>query len=185
MLIHPFDDPLLWQGHASLIDEIASVHRKPGAVVLSVGGGGLLAGVVEGLRGNGWHDVPVIAVETEGASSLAASLAAGQRVVLPAITSIATSLGARQVCGTGLKAGWRASQVQCRGERSRGDRSLPAIRRGSSAGGGAGLRRGLGGGLPRCRRHPAAHAGDDLLVVVCGGATAGIGQLQAWQATVT
>ena len=32
---------------------------------------------------------------------------------------------------------------------------------------------------------PAAHAGDDLLVVVCGGATAGIGQLQAWQATVT
>ena len=72
MLIHPFDDPLLWQGHASLIDEIASVHRKPGAVVLSVGGGGLLAGVVEG-RGNGWHDVPVIAVETEGASSLAAS----------------------------------------------------------------------------------------------------------------
>ena len=41
--------------------------------------------------------VPVIAVETEGAASYAAALAAGAPVTLPAITSIATSLGARRV----------------------------------------------------------------------------------------
>jgi L-serine/L-threonine ammonia-lyase len=41
--------------------------------------------------------VPVIAVETEGAASFAAALAAGELVTLPAITSIATSLGARCV----------------------------------------------------------------------------------------
>jgi L-serine/L-threonine ammonia-lyase len=95
--IHPFDDPLLWTGHASLVDEIAAAGVRPDAVVLSVGGGGLMCGVIEGLRRNGWDDVPVLAVETRGADSLAQSLAAGERITLPAITSIATSLGARQV----------------------------------------------------------------------------------------
>jgi L-serine/L-threonine ammonia-lyase len=95
--IHPFDDPLLWEGHAGMIDEVASAGFVPDAVVLSVGGGGLLCGVVEGLRRHGWNEVPVIAVETQGADSYARSLAAGERIELPAITSIATSLGARRV----------------------------------------------------------------------------------------
>lgn len=96
--VHPFDDALLWEGHASLIDEVAAAGFKPGAVVLAVGGGGLLAGVVQGLRRQGWNDVPVVAVETAGADSLARSLDAGRRITLDAITSVATSLGARQVC---------------------------------------------------------------------------------------
>jgi L-serine/L-threonine ammonia-lyase len=96
--IHPFDDPLLWQGHASLVDEMVTQGAKPEAIVLSVGGGGLLSGVLEGLHRNGWADVPVVALETDGADSFAQSVAAGSRVTLPAITSIATSLGARQVC---------------------------------------------------------------------------------------
>ena len=96
--LHPFDDPLLWQGHASLIDEVAAAGLKPDAVVLAVGGGGLLCGVVQGLQRNGWIDVPVLAVETEGAASFHQSLQAGQRVELKDITSIASSLGAKQVC---------------------------------------------------------------------------------------
>ena len=40
--IHPFDDPLLWEGHASMIDEVARAGLRPDCVVLSVGGGGLL-----------------------------------------------------------------------------------------------------------------------------------------------
>lgn len=96
--LHPFDDPLLWRGHASMIDEIAQSGMKPDVVVLSVGGGGLLCGVVEGLHRNGWADVPVIAVETEGAASFAAAVQAGQPVELAGITSIASSLGAKKVC---------------------------------------------------------------------------------------
>jgi L-serine/L-threonine ammonia-lyase len=96
--IHPFDDPLLWQGHASLVDEMVTQGAKPEAIVLSVGGGGLLSGVLEGLHRHGWADVPVIAVETAGADSFSQSVAAGHRVTLPSISSIATSLGARQVC---------------------------------------------------------------------------------------
>ena len=96
--LHPFDDPLLWTGHASLIDEVAASGQKPDAVVLAVGGGGLLCGVIEGLQRNGWHDVPVIAVETEGAASFHAATLAGKPVQLEQITSIATSLGAKRVC---------------------------------------------------------------------------------------
>jgi len=96
--IHPFDDPLLWRGHASMIDEIAATGVKPEAVVLSVGGGGLLCGAIEGLHRNHWTDVPIVAVETKGAESFALSVREGRLVELAAITSIATSLGARQVC---------------------------------------------------------------------------------------
>jgi L-serine/L-threonine ammonia-lyase len=95
--IHPFDDPLLWTGHATIIDEIVAAGEEPDAVVLSVGGGGLLCGVHEGLRRNGLAHVPIIAVETEGADSLVQSVKAGRRIELDAIRSVATSLGAKQV----------------------------------------------------------------------------------------
>ena len=96
--IHPFDDPLLWQGHATMIDEVVAAGVRPDAVVLSVGGGGLLSGVGEGLLRNGLADVPVFAIETEGMASYHAALAAGKPVALSELSGIATTLGARQVC---------------------------------------------------------------------------------------
>jgi L-serine/L-threonine ammonia-lyase len=97
LYISPFDHPLIWEGHATIVDEIAGEIEKPDAIVLSVGGGGLLCGVIEGLRRNGWGDVAVTAVETEGTASLAASLAQGRLVTLDRITGVATSLGAKTV----------------------------------------------------------------------------------------
>jgi L-serine/L-threonine ammonia-lyase len=96
--LHPFDDPLLWHGHGSMIDEVVAEGVRPNAVVLSVGGGGLLAGVDEGLRRNGLDTVPIYAAETVGMASFHASLIAGRLVELPVLTGVATSLGARQVC---------------------------------------------------------------------------------------
>ena len=96
--VPPFDHPDIWDGNATLIDE--AVRQAEGgfdAVVCSVGGGGLLCGVLEGLHRNGLPHVPVVAVETEGAASLHASVTAGALVTLPAITSIATTLGAKRV----------------------------------------------------------------------------------------
>lgn len=100
--IHPFDHPLLWHGHSSLIDEVVETGIRPGAVVLSVGGGGLLCGAISGMQRCGWSDVPVLAMETSGAESFAAATAAGAPVKLPRITSVASSLGARQVCDQAL-----------------------------------------------------------------------------------
>ncbi|MGB8376849.1 MAG: pyridoxal-phosphate dependent enzyme, partial [Rhodanobacteraceae bacterium] len=93
-LIHPFDHPTLWRGHATMIEEIARQGPKPDAVVVAVGGGGLMVGVIEGLGRVGWSDVPVAAAETEGAASLAAAIAAGHTVTLDRIDTIALTLGA-------------------------------------------------------------------------------------------
>jgi L-serine/L-threonine ammonia-lyase len=40
--IHPFDDPVVWRGHSTMIEEIERTGVRPGMIVLSVGGGGLL-----------------------------------------------------------------------------------------------------------------------------------------------
>jgi len=97
VLIHPFDDPLLWPGHATMIDEIVASGCKPDAVVLSVGGGGLLTGVCQGLKRNGLNNCEVAAVETHGAASFAAAVSAGEPVMLETIDTIANTLGAKQV----------------------------------------------------------------------------------------
>lgn len=101
--LHPFDDPLLWQGHATMIDEVVASGVRPDVVVLSVGGGGLLSGVIEGLQRNGLSDVPVIAVETAGAASFRAAVEAGRAVELEHLSTIATSLGAKKVCEQAVK----------------------------------------------------------------------------------
>ena len=95
--LHPFDDRYIWEGHASVIDEVHQAGVHPDVIVLSVGGGGLLCGVVEGLGRNNWEDIPVLAVETVGAGSLYAASQAGQHIGVETISSIATSLGAKKV----------------------------------------------------------------------------------------
>lgn len=73
------------------------------AIVCSVGGGGLLNGVMEGVErhkktiGRSGQTPRVLAVETVGADSLNASVRAGEHVTLPGISSIAASLGATRV----------------------------------------------------------------------------------------
>jgi L-serine/L-threonine ammonia-lyase len=101
LYVPPFDHPDIWDGNATLIDEAVAQARENhlnfDAVICSVGGGGLLCGVLEGLHRNALAHVPVIAVETEGAASLHAAVQAGEVATLPAITSIATTLGSRRV----------------------------------------------------------------------------------------
>jgi len=103
VLVHPFDHPELWAGHSSLITEVHEQLRsedpdaRPMCIVTVAGGGGLLCGVLQGLSQVGWGDVPVVVCETKGADSLNQSLVQRELITLPAITSIARSLGARKV----------------------------------------------------------------------------------------
>ena len=183
--LHPFDDPLLWQGHASLVDEVArqfaELEARPDAVVLAVGGGGLLCGVVEGLRGNGLADVPVVAVETQGADSLAQSIGAGTRVELAAITSVATSLGARQVCEQAFEYAThhplRSMVVADRSAVSACVRFLDDHRILVEPACGAAL-------APVYERAPELDDFETLLVIVCGGATATADQLRRWSSAL-
>ncbi|KAJ3090391.1 hypothetical protein HK102_003900 [Quaeritorhiza haematococci] len=119
LFLHPFDNADLWEGHSTIISEIksqmAELERSgsngeagtskivPDVVVCAVGGGGLLNGILQGILAEyggvaeDGHLPYVVAVETEGAASLAAAFQANELVEIPGITSIAKSLGARKV----------------------------------------------------------------------------------------
>jgi L-serine/L-threonine ammonia-lyase len=175
--IHPFDDPLLWHGHASMIDEVARAGVAPDVVVLSVGGGGLLCGVVEGLRRNGWGHVPVVAVETVGADSLAQAMQAGERIELPAITSIATSLGARKVSQQAFA--WsqeHAISSRVVTDKLAVDACLRFIDDHRVL-----VEPACGAALALAYDAPQALAQyKNILVIACGGVTATLAQLRSW-----
>lgn len=98
--VHPFDHQLIWDGHSSIVDEIQeqfSEGETPDCIIASVGGGGLLCGIIEGLMrrkliSNG---IDIIAAETEGANCFNESIKHGKIVTLDRITSIAKTLGAK------------------------------------------------------------------------------------------
>ncbi|GAA0762758.1 pyridoxal-phosphate dependent enzyme [Ideonella azotifigens] len=176
--LHPFDDPLLWTGHATMIDEAVRQGDRPDAVLLSVGGGGLMAGVVEGLRRNGWGDVSVIAVETIGADSLNQAAQAGERIALDAITSIATSLGAKQVCEQAFSL-LQSHPVRCvtvtdQAALAACERFLDDHRILVEPACGASL-------VLAYANAPALANFQNVMVIVCGGATATVDQLRAWR----
>ena len=91
--IHPFDDPTVIAGQGTLGLEILDDLPQVTDVIVSVGGGGLIGGVATAIRSLK-PSVRVWGVETEGADCMSKSLAAGKIVTLPAITSIARTLGA-------------------------------------------------------------------------------------------
>ncbi|KAF9050745.1 tryptophan synthase beta subunit-like PLP-dependent enzyme [Hymenopellis radicata] len=70
VMIPAYEDSVVWEGHSSMISEISQqLDRKPDAIFCSVGGGGLLAGIMTGCEKSGWSDgtlVPIVALETEG-----------------------------------------------------------------------------------------------------------------------
>ncbi|KAF2842836.1 tryptophan synthase beta subunit-like PLP-dependent enzyme, partial [Patellaria atrata CBS 101060] len=99
--VPPFDHPDIWAGHETMVEEIIDelYGEKPDAIICSVGGGGLLCGLIQGLDKRGWgHDIDILAMETIGADSLNTSIRKGEHITLPEITSLATTLGCVRVC---------------------------------------------------------------------------------------
>jgi threonine dehydratase len=93
--IHPFNDPNVMAGQGTILLELLSQLPSLDVLVASIGGGGLLSGMLSAAQ----HLSPrtrVIGVETIGADCMSRSREAGAIVELPAITSVATSLGARR-----------------------------------------------------------------------------------------
>lgn len=180
--LHPFDDPLIWQGHSSVVDEIVRSGVRPAVVVLSVGGGGLLSGVIQGLHRHGWTDVPIAAVETIGADSLAQSLKAGYRVKLAGITSIATTLGALQVCEQAFAWSTRHSLlsmvVSDRAAVSACQTFVADHRIVTEPACGASL-------AVIYDRAPEIEEYESALVIVCGGAGVSVQQLQRWSSELS
>lgn len=74
-----YDDPLVIEGNASLGMEIGALERQLEMVVVPVGGGGLISGVITGLKKSGKR-IQVVGAEPLLANDAARSLRAGRIV---------------------------------------------------------------------------------------------------------
>lgn len=101
--VHPFDDLLVAAGQGTIALEILEDLPEITECYVSIGGGGLIAGIATGLKRNphrakayssSQSEQPrVVGVETTGADCMWQAVQAGEIVELPAITSIARTLG--------------------------------------------------------------------------------------------
>lgn len=96
VFVHPFDDDLVMAGQGTLGLEIVNDLPEVTDVVVSIGGGGLMSGVATAIKAKK-GEVRLWGVETVGADAMSKALDAGHPVTLPAITSIAKTLGAPSV----------------------------------------------------------------------------------------
>lgn len=92
-VIHPFEGPDTISGTATLGLEFARQAPELDAVIVPVGGGGLIAGVATGFRLAG-SKAAIYGVEPAGASGMRDSLARGAPLDSVAVSTIADSLGA-------------------------------------------------------------------------------------------
>jgi threonine dehydratase len=72
-----YDEPLVIEGSGTLGDELAALDREINVIVVPVGGGGLAAGLVLGVRRSG-KDIRILGAEPAMANDAARSLKAGR-----------------------------------------------------------------------------------------------------------
>jgi threonine dehydratase len=96
VFVHPFDDPLVIAGQGTVGLEIMEDLPEATDVIASIGGGGMAVGVAIAAKSVN-PNLGAWGVETVGADAMSQAIAAGEPVTLPAITSIAKTLGAPYV----------------------------------------------------------------------------------------
>ena len=92
LFCHPYDQPEVCAGQGTLALELEEQTGGVDTVLVSVGGGGLMAGIAAALEGR----AQVIAVEPEHCPSFHAALTAGEPVDAEVSGVAADSLGARR-----------------------------------------------------------------------------------------
>lgn len=91
VFVHPFEGPRAVSGTATLGLEWAEQSGAMDAVVVAVGGGGLIAGVAAAIKQLAPRTA-MYGVEPEGAAAMHQSLRVGQPVTLASVSTIADSL---------------------------------------------------------------------------------------------
>lgn len=92
-LVHPFEGAAVARGTGTIGVEICEDIGDIDAIVVAVGGGGLIGGIANAVRQIA-AGIEVVGVEPEGADSMHRSFAAGRPTGIEAVTTIADSLGA-------------------------------------------------------------------------------------------
>ena len=93
--IHPFDDPKVIAGQGTIALEILDEMPDVEAVIVPIGGGGLIAGIAFTLK-QLKPDVKVYGVQAEGAPSMYKSVREGKREHLSSVATIADGIAVKE-----------------------------------------------------------------------------------------
>lgn len=93
--IHPFDDPAVMAGQGTIGLELLDQVPNLGAVVVPIGGGGLIGGIACAIK-QSRPDVLVVGVQTARLPSMARAMDEKHPVTIPAATTIADGIAVRR-----------------------------------------------------------------------------------------
>ncbi|HIS59858.1 MAG TPA: threonine ammonia-lyase [Candidatus Faecousia faecipullorum] len=93
--VHPFDDPYVIAGQGTIGLEIMNEMSDVDAVIVPIGGGGLIAGVACAIKSVSPH-VKVYGVQAAGAPSMYNAIHAGKREPLSAVSTIADGIAVKK-----------------------------------------------------------------------------------------
>lgn len=93
--IHPFSDPAVIAGQATVGREALKQSPDIDTLLVAIGGGGLISGIASAAKAMK-PGIRVIGIEPVGAPTLSESLAAGKLITLPKIETAAVTLAPRR-----------------------------------------------------------------------------------------
>lgn len=100
--VHPFDDPLIAAGQGTIGIEILEALENIDAVLVPVGGGGLIAGIASYIKQVA-PSIQIIGVEESGCDAMHQALQRGAPIMVDAEPVIADGIAVRQVSAANLK----------------------------------------------------------------------------------
>lgn len=162
-LVHGFDDPEVIHGQGSIGLELLDQVDGLDAIVVPVGGGGLIAGVCVALAER--PEIQIIGVEAAHAPTLTAALAAGRPVPVPVRPGLADGLAVARIGQHGFAdIARRVARVECVEEAEIASAIVRLMEVEKAVVEGAGAV-----GLAWLLRRPPELAGKRVAVVLSGG----------------
>jgi threonine dehydratase len=164
VFVHPFDDDLIMAGQGTIGLELLEQNPYLEAVVVAVGGGGLISGIAVAIKETN-PKIKVYGVETAALACMKEALASGAPVTLPAARTIAEGIAVRRAGARTLEVVKRyVDDIVLVDEEEIAEAILTLLEKEKTVAEGAGA-----APLAALLHHRLPVEGKKVAVVVCGG----------------
>jgi threonine dehydratase len=162
--IHPFDDDAVIAGQGTLGLEMLQQHPEIEAVVVPIGGGGLIGGIACAIKETN-PKVQIVGVQTSRLPSMKAAVAEGKPVTIPAAATIADGIAVRRAGDRTLPLVQKyVDQIVTVDEEEIANAILLLLEREKTMAEGAGA-----AAIAAMVNHKIEMSGKKIAVLVCGG----------------
>jgi len=162
--IHPFDDDAVIAGQGTLGLEMLQQHPEIEAVVVPIGGGGLIGGIACAIKETN-PKVQIVGVQTSRLPSMKAAVEEGRPVTIPAAATIADGIAVRRAGDRTLPLVQKyVDQIVTVDEEEIANAILLLLEREKTMAEGAGA-----AAIAAMVNHKIEISGKKIAVLVCGG----------------